>query len=455
MLRALLLAQPLLHALSCHSRLAALAAPRRAAPRRPPSRAAPRRAAPQYDPTHKLETPCNVELKNTSRYQIRVYGISGESWSTAAVKADNFSSATSAGFYKNFAYIQGANVPKTKIPMTAPVATRTHDEKNWLVSFFTPTSLYPSYASVPQPTDPDVRIENFPLSTFAVVEFGGEAFEADYKIANALLKAALVEDGVTLAPVTDDWAEVWCGYDAPNDIFNRHNEAWIRVVLCACICSSSPCAACKPLAPARRRARLVPTLFALRPFPCHLYTRRTIHGPTSRAVLVGWGLRTHYPTNTHTHSSITDTHHCIFDFSLCNNKDGLKRFAHSHTARLDRSLTQHALAYHYSATASCSMAWMLAAATSSAVKGGVRPGQATAKSPMWTMSTTSSGQCSGMKAKSSFIASGCVCCGRAAVRGRECGKWRRQQHSARRLPELTAGRQAKNIHVNTRRCEHS
>ena len=185
----------------------------------------------QYDPTHKLETPCNVELQNTTRYQIRVYGINGESWSTAAVKADNYSSATRAGFYKNFAYIQGANVPKTKIPMTAPVATRTHDEQNWLISFFTPTSLYPSLESVPQPTDPDVSIERFALSTFAVVEFGGEANEFDYKTANELLKAALVEDGVTLAPVSDDWSEVWCGYDAPNDIFNRHNEAWVKIIL--------------------------------------------------------------------------------------------------------------------------------------------------------------------------------------------------------------------------------
>ena len=59
------------------------------------------------------------------------------------------------------------------------------------------------------------------LSTFAVAEFGGEAIEADYKVANALLKAALVEDGVTLAPAADAWSEAWCGYDAPNDLFNR------------------------------------------------------------------------------------------------------------------------------------------------------------------------------------------------------------------------------------------
>lgn len=120
---------------------------------------------------------------------------------------------------------------KTKIPMTAPVATRTHDYVNWQVSFFTPTSLFPTLESVPVPTDPDVRIEKFELSTFAVVEFGGEAVEADYKVANALLKAALVEDGVTMAPADDEWSEAWCGYDAPNDLFNRHNEAWVKISL--------------------------------------------------------------------------------------------------------------------------------------------------------------------------------------------------------------------------------
>ncbi len=181
----------------------------------------------QYDPTHKLETPCNVELKNSSRYEIRVYGIGVESWATAHVSATSYSGATSAGFGKNFNYISGANNMKQKIPMTAPVVTRTIDEQNWLVSFFTPSSL----AVVPVPTDPSVVIESFPLSTFAVIEFGGEAGEADYKIASKLLKDALAQDNITLAESGDVWGEAWCGYDAPNDIFHRHNEAWVKIVL--------------------------------------------------------------------------------------------------------------------------------------------------------------------------------------------------------------------------------
>ena len=32
---------------------------------------------------------------------------------------------------------------------------------------------------------------------------------------------ALVADKVTIAPRTDAWAEAWCGYDAPNDVFSE------------------------------------------------------------------------------------------------------------------------------------------------------------------------------------------------------------------------------------------
>ena len=169
---------------------------------------------------------------NSTRYQIRVYGTpAGQSFSTASVQAGNWSAATRSGFFLNFAYIQGSNNHQTKIPMTAPVVTRTHDEKNWLVSFFTPQSIYASIAEAPVPSDPNVKLEALPLSAFAVVEFGGEADEFDYKLAQRLLKDALVEDGVELAPASDPWAEAWCGYDAPNDIFNRHNEAWVKIVL--------------------------------------------------------------------------------------------------------------------------------------------------------------------------------------------------------------------------------
>ncbi len=171
----------------------------------------------QYDPTHKLETPCNTELLNTTRYQLRLYGLPmGQSFSTAALNATSWLDATHKGFEANFAYIEGANAQSVKIPMTAPVVTRNPgaDEASWLVSFFTPQSIYPTAAAAPQPTGEGMSIEAMPLSTFAVVEFGGEATEATYKVAANLLKDALKEDNIKLADSTDPWAESWCGYDA-------------------------------------------------------------------------------------------------------------------------------------------------------------------------------------------------------------------------------------------------
>ena len=149
------------------------------------------------------------------------------------MQAGSWGAATQKGFGANFAYITGANKQGVKIPMTAPVVTRNPggDEANWLVSFFTPQSIYPTGAAAPVPTGAGMAIELLPLSTFAVVEFGGEATEATYKLASSLLKDALKADNVTLADAADPWAEAWCGYDAPNDFVNRHNEAWVKVVL--------------------------------------------------------------------------------------------------------------------------------------------------------------------------------------------------------------------------------
>ncbi len=156
----------------------------------------------------------------------------GQSFSTASVQAASWGIATQKGFGANFAYITGANKQGVKIPMTAPVVTRNPGGgDNWLVSFFTPQSIYPTGADAPTPTDANVAIEPLPLSNFAVVEFGGEATEATYKLAASLLVEALKQDNVTLADASDPWATAWCGYDAPNDLFHRHNEVWQKVIL--------------------------------------------------------------------------------------------------------------------------------------------------------------------------------------------------------------------------------
>ena len=69
------------------------------------------------------------------------------------------------------------------------------------------------------PSSADVKIEAMPLSTFACLEFPGEATGIEYAAKAEEVKAAVTADGLTLAPASDVWAEAWLGYDAPNDIF--------------------------------------------------------------------------------------------------------------------------------------------------------------------------------------------------------------------------------------------
>ena len=112
----------------------------------------------------------------------------------------------------NFAYIQGANKPGVKIPMTAPVVSRNPGGQNtWMISFFTPQSIYSNVTSVPTPTSAGMAIDAMPLSTFAIAEFGGDATEAEFKLATSQLKEALAADGVKLADASDPWAEVSVG----------------------------------------------------------------------------------------------------------------------------------------------------------------------------------------------------------------------------------------------------
>ncbi len=209
----------------------------------------------QYDPTHKLETPCNVELKNTTRYQVRAYGIGAgqQSFSTAKVTAADWASATNQGFGANFAYITGANTQKKKIPMTAPVLTRNvgSSGNEWLVSFFTPQSIYPDTSTTPQPTAANMYIDVLPLTTFAVLEFPGEANGVSYALQKDKLVAALQADNIRTRGTTRRMRvppRAACsracappshphplGTPAPRtraqDLFNRHNEVWIQILI--------------------------------------------------------------------------------------------------------------------------------------------------------------------------------------------------------------------------------
>jgi hypothetical protein len=116
-------------------------------------------------------------------------------------------------------------------PLDTPVLTRDLGGNNWLVSFFTPQSIYPDLSTTPLPTASNMYLDPLPLSTFAVLEFPGEATGISYTIQRDKLVGMLQADNITMAPATDDFAIAYAGYDAPNDLFNRHNEVWVKIIL--------------------------------------------------------------------------------------------------------------------------------------------------------------------------------------------------------------------------------
>ena len=77
-----------------------------------------------------------------------------------------------------------------------------------------------------------MTIDGFPTSgiLLAVIEFGGFASEKDFTTSAATLRAALQKDRRNIVE-GGPFSEAWAGYNAPNVVFNRHNEVWIQVTM--------------------------------------------------------------------------------------------------------------------------------------------------------------------------------------------------------------------------------
>jgi hypothetical protein len=104
---------------------------------------------------------------------------------TVATAADE-KSARNQAFRKLFDYISGANRPRAKIAMTTPVETAADSAR---IAMTVPVETAPESAgryvmrfmlpaettaeTVPEPTDPEVRIREQPERTLAVLRFSG------------------------------------------------------------------------------------------------------------------------------------------------------------------------------------------------------------------------------------------------------------------------------------------
>ncbi|XP_040286139.1 heme-binding protein 2-like [Bufo bufo] len=138
-------------------------------------------------------------------------------WVTTSLKQDIFGIGMVISFNRLFMYINGNNAYGLKMSMTVPVIVHVPlkpPTENTTMSFFV---KYPA-----KPTDPEVYLEPRPAASVYVKTFGGYALNTMY----AEQAKALAEKLELLALPFDDTYFIHGGYDAPSQIFNRHNEVW-------------------------------------------------------------------------------------------------------------------------------------------------------------------------------------------------------------------------------------
>jgi hypothetical protein len=149
-----------------------------------------------------------------------------------------FGEARREAFMRLFRYISGANRAREKIAMTVPVTTTaaegekiamtvpvttTSAEGGQVMRFVVPSSF--TAATVPEPTDPQVRIVEVPEHWVAALGYSGRSTESNYREQEAKLLSLLREAG--LEPVGAPWFAVYNGPFTP--WFLRRNEVLVPV----------------------------------------------------------------------------------------------------------------------------------------------------------------------------------------------------------------------------------
>ena len=149
----------------------------------------------------------------------------------------NYKQAGSIGFRRLFRFISGDNTAQQSIAMTAPVERyetgekiamtapvfREQDNKQWAISFVMPKKY--NAATVPQPTDPTVRVKTVPERNVAVIRFRGRMNEEISQRYVERLNAWCAEHGYRVVSEPR-----LAGYDPPFTVpLLRRNEIHIDV----------------------------------------------------------------------------------------------------------------------------------------------------------------------------------------------------------------------------------
>ena len=175
-----------------------------------------------------IEEPEFTVVEETDAYEIRRY----EPYLVAEVDvvAASEKSAGGEAFRILAGYIFGDNQPQTKMAMTAPVEMTEPDggEKMQMTApvessgsngtftyAFVMERKY-SLDTLPQPTDPRIRIRKRPERLVAALRYSGRWSEDNYERHRAELAAALAADGIdasgpyTLPRYNSPFAPPWC-----------------------------------------------------------------------------------------------------------------------------------------------------------------------------------------------------------------------------------------------------
>ncbi len=127
-----------------------------------------------------------------------------------------------------FQYINGNNELHERLPMTAPVVSRSGEpadpDSEGMMAFVLPADA--KMAEPPKPSDPRVVLETKEGGLFAVMRFRGRAGGVDVQGRTEELKAELKE-----ADYLMDGRPFLMRYNSPfTPGFMRHNEVAVRVV---------------------------------------------------------------------------------------------------------------------------------------------------------------------------------------------------------------------------------
>ena len=169
-----------------------------------------------------IEQPEYTVVREEGAFELRRYA----PYLLAETEVDaSFMSAGNVAFGRLFRYISGANTTRTEIAMTAPVE-QAREGDTYRVAFVVPRKY--TRETVPQPTDPTVRIREVPARSIAAWRYSGRWTEENFRGYERELRTKLAALG--LKPVPGDSAII-ARYDAPFiPWFMRRNEVLIPLL---------------------------------------------------------------------------------------------------------------------------------------------------------------------------------------------------------------------------------